>query len=156
MPYDTTKRTEGVIIRPGGRLLGTMADVQANLSTVFPEITFERLESGHETIAYIEAQGLDVIDADRRAMERVPVRTGGSFYHGDYNSVHFDLGPAEEVRYVLVSQYGEADDWRPFWRRLETKTRWSVMIHDWVVSIRPKHRDKLVLSACGSWPDPVG
>lgn len=114
---------DGTIKRADGRPLGTLAEVQDTLSTIFVGIVLGRLPSGAEKIRSAAERGIVFPDFLRQHFESAPASFGGK-YEGAEFSAQFSLGSSDVVQEIDVVLYGTTTESDPLFSLLEVRYDW--------------------------------
>lgn len=101
--------TELALERDDKGELGSFADVQALIRSVFPDARFGWTTSGPEKLRIAEERGIEFPPAMRKALETLPSLHEGRAALGDV-FVEFGLGYEEPVRCLYVTPRGDAPD----------------------------------------------
>jgi len=94
--------------RGDGQPLGAVTEVEAVISTVFPNVKFYSEPGGEAKIAELERRGIELPVALRDVFKNKPTSVQGDLSHEDY-ILQFFLGTGGPLRLLHVSIKGDND-----------------------------------------------
>jgi hypothetical protein len=97
---------QGVITGARDRPLGTLESVAADLTTMFPGLSFEWSRTGVDELAILGARGVELPDLVRRVVAAKPSYLCGSLEDGPL-SVSFNLGTGDPVTTIWATVRGD-------------------------------------------------
>lgn len=114
---------EGVITAQGDRPLGTLESVEAEITDLFPGLSFEWSALGVDKRAGYDARGVELPDMVRRVFAAQPSFRCANRKVGPL-SVSFNLGAVDPVTKIWATAGGKRTIVEPALARLQQRTGW--------------------------------
>jgi hypothetical protein len=116
---------QGIIASAEGAL-GSRDEIAAQLTSMFPGLSFEWSRGGMEKLADIDARGIELPDLVRRAIAAAPSAFCAET-EIDAVSVSFSLGSSESVIRIWGTLEGDSRTVSSFLDRLRAQPGWTLM-----------------------------
>jgi hypothetical protein len=117
---------QGLIVRRGGKSLGSLGSVARTLSALLPGLTFAWSKGGAELLRDLDASELDPPESFRALVASRPRYYCGRIDHGGA-TVGFNLGSGGPVRRAWVDVEGPADACRAVFALLASPRHWRLV-----------------------------
>ena len=113
--------------RPDGKPLGSVEFVQKAVESVLPEVRFYRDGGGDEKIAQMEARGIELPEALRNVLAKLPATTKGEYgKEKDGMWLQFFLGDGGDLRFLHVTIKGDNEAAEVLLNRLASQEGWEL------------------------------
>jgi hypothetical protein len=116
---------EGTIKRRDGRPLGSIAEVQTALSSVFSGVTLHRSLSGIEKLQIATEQGITFPEILREHLASSPSKYEGAYESAEF-SVEFYMDDSEVIQEIGVVLRGTTSRSKTFFALLGERFGWII------------------------------
>lgn len=111
--------------RSDGQPLGAVAEVQAVIANVFPDVKFYSEPGGEAKIAELESRGIELPAALRDVFKNKPTSVQGDVARKDY-SLRFFFGQGGQLRLLHISIKGDNDSAEAELNEMGASSGWTL------------------------------